>query len=68
MFVGIDDDGRFVAFDSKHEPVFVIQSVEDFHTVCEANGGSVMCSASMDFPEESTHDAAVIALCREIRG
>lgn len=27
----------------------------------------VMCSSSLDFPEESTSDKSVIALCKQIR-
>ena len=33
-----------------------------------AGGDDVLCSSSVDFPEESTADPGVIALCRQLRG
>src|SRR4051812_10276056 len=46
----------------------VIKSVEDFNMVCANNGGSVLCSSTMDFPDEATDDETVIALAKAIRG
>lgn len=37
------------------------------HLAEVASGDSVMCSSSIDFPEDDTSDPAVIAMCRELR-
>lgn len=44
--------------------------VSEIHTYTDflraESSGSVFCSSTLDFPEESTSNRAVIALCREI--
>ena len=61
-------DGKLVVMNGSDNVVAVVTSVEEFNALAEANGGSMLVSSSVDFPEESTSDPVVIALANAIRG
>lgn len=46
----------------------LVHSMDDIVHLCVKNGTSrVICSSSVDFPEDYTDDPKVIALCYELR-
>jgi hypothetical protein len=56
-------DGKLVVADR----LKVIKAVYSLADIDEY-GDDLMCSSSVDFPEEYTSDPTIIALCRAIRG
>jgi hypothetical protein len=77
--LGVDKDGvyiRYVEIGQKKERRRKVESVVDFSTFMIERSEKagvlvddfiVMCSSSMDFPEEYTSDKNVIKLARELR-
>lgn len=65
LFLTIEN-GNLVLDNGRDERI--AHGVEEVRTVLESFVGDVMCSSSIDFPEESTTDAETIAFCREFRG
>jgi hypothetical protein len=61
-----------------HDTTFVVESAEALNTFLtdrakalglpDRHELTVMCSSSMDFPEDETDDPQLIALARKIRG
>jgi len=49
------------------EPTAVFQNIDEFNAFDFSNIDGVMCSSSVDFPEEDTNDKNVIALCHALR-
>jgi len=76
FFMTVEGGRLVVKYDSTEqgaEVTRVIHSMQDYYDFFtskqhEAGGDiTVMCSSSMDFPEEYTEDADVVALCHSIR-
>lgn len=53
---------------TKYEKVKIVNNFDDFIAfLVECGLSSILCSSSMDFPEEYTDDPKIIALCEKIR-
>lgn len=70
LFITVNDEGKLqlsIKFeDDTSEEDVIITSIEQ---LTELVGNDVlMCSSSLDFPEEYTEDQSVIDLCDIIRG
>lgn len=65
-------EGKIVARtyeDDRQVAEVVLRSMEDFYEYMRKNGiKDIMCSSSLDFPNEFTSDAATIELAHQIRG
>ena len=65
-------DGRLMLTENgpNGEVLEELRTVEDVNAAMDAmaaRGDTLMCSSSVDFPDESTDDQNVIELCRMIR-
>jgi hypothetical protein len=65
VYVQLDDDGVHVERDG--EPDIVVRTIAEFQGVEASLPGQYWISSTIDFPEEFTDDADLIALCRYIR-
>ena len=67
LFLTIDDDEQVVASFAIH-PVMFETTIDSIPLLKKLAGGRVvMCSSTIDFPEESTSDPDVIALCKAVQ-
>jgi hypothetical protein len=60
-------EGKLVVHDRDGVHVRDINSLSDFVEAYQEFGNEMGCSSTVDFPEESTNDPAVIELCHQIR-
>lgn len=78
--LGLNDAGKMdltLRLGGKEVNRWPVNSLEELNTTLEkvmaeaglnANDAVVMCSSSLDWPEDYTADPVVIALCDKIRG
>lgn len=69
-FMTVNDDGKLILSmrrqDDTSDVDVVITSMEQLRNLAGEN--QIMCSSTVDFPEEYTEDPKVIAMCNLIRG
>ena len=67
-FITINDDGKLVVSKDRGEDreEILVTDLEHLKGIVKKN--ILMCSSTLDFPEEYTKDQEVIKLCDEIRG
>ena len=63
-FITVNDDGKLVVSSDKEE--ILVTDLEHLKGIVKKD--ILMCSSTLDFPEEYTKDQEVIKLCDEIRG
>jgi hypothetical protein len=61
-FLTIEEGKLVVIFND--ETRRVIETIEQLNDVAE---GGILCSSTIDFPEEATSDPNVIAMCKGMR-
>jgi len=67
-FITINDDGKLVVSKDRGEDREEILVTDLEHLKGIVKKDILMCSSTLDFPEEYTTDQEVIKLCDQIRG
>lgn len=60
------ENGKLVDYIDRSETPIVVNDMKHLHKLVEGDE-DIMCSSSMDFPNEHTHDAAVLDMVSRIR-
>jgi len=71
IYLTCRSDHVFVVIPYESSPVKTVKitKYDELIDILDESGETmVMCSSTLDFPEESTSDPAIITLCRRIRG